>query len=124
MPDDGDDGVPDGLRLRHFLDGHSEPITDLSWSPNGQFLASASYDRTIRLWDPDSGDHNRTRVLVYRQPLDQAVGGIAELPDAAPAQSLAASDAHRGARIAYALIAATIATALASMWLVRRRARL
>ena len=57
--DGGDDDVPDGLRLRHFLDGHTDRITDVSWSPNGQFLASASHDRTIRLWDPDTGKEVR-----------------------------------------------------------------
>ena len=73
------------------------------------------------------GDHNRTRVLVYRNPFAQSVGGIAELPDAAPARALATGDAHRGAGIAYVLIAATLAAALASAWVVlrrRRRARL
>jgi WD40 repeat protein len=33
------------------LSGHRSPITALSFSPKGDTLASASQDRTIRLWD-------------------------------------------------------------------------
>jgi len=33
-----------------MLIGHSEDITDLSFSPDGGTLASASYDGTILLW--------------------------------------------------------------------------
>lgn len=38
-----------------ILHGHSNRIFSVAFSPNGQFLASASADRTIKLWSPHTG---------------------------------------------------------------------
>ena len=32
------------------LSGHTEGISDVAWSHDGQFLASASDDKTLRIW--------------------------------------------------------------------------
>ena len=46
----------------HFtpLEGHTSRITELVFSSDGATLASASEDRTIRLWDVTTGTHKHT----------------------------------------------------------------
>jgi tRNA A-37 threonylcarbamoyl transferase component Bud32 len=42
--------------------GHRSRVTALAWSPDGARLASASYDKTARLWDGNNGH----ALLLYR----------------------------------------------------------
>jgi WD40 repeat protein len=44
--------VKDGALL-HTLTGHATTVTDVKFSPDGQFLASASWDNTIKIWNLD-----------------------------------------------------------------------
>lgn len=37
------------------LQGHKEGLSDIAWSTDSKYLASASDDATIRLWDVDQG---------------------------------------------------------------------
>jgi WD40 repeat protein len=52
------DQMPSGLRLLHRLPGHDNHINELAWSPDGEMLASASYDRynPVRIWSTQSGE--------------------------------------------------------------------
>src|SRR5258708_37457206 len=42
------------------LIGHSGVVMVVAFSPDGGLLASVSYDKTIKLWDPHTGEHLRT----------------------------------------------------------------
>jgi len=57
------------------FDGHTAPIASLAVSPDGAPLASASWDRTIRLWPMAGG---APRVL---EGNTQNVNGVAFTPD-------------------------------------------
>jgi cytochrome c len=57
------------------LEGHEGPIAALAVSPDGIWLASASWDHTVRLWPLGSGD---ARALTGHQ---DNVNGVAFLPD-------------------------------------------
>lgn len=47
--------LPDGVQLLRTLTGHEGRIGRIGWSPDGHRLATPSMDRTIRIWDADSG---------------------------------------------------------------------
>jgi WD40 repeat protein len=42
------------------LEGHSDWVRSIAFSPNGQLLASSSDDKTIKLWDPITGELQQT----------------------------------------------------------------
>src|SRR5436309_692031 len=59
------------------LDGHGGPVVALAAAPDGKWLASASWDRTLRVW-PLAGGGGAPRLLEGHQ---QNVNGVAFLPD-------------------------------------------
>ena len=53
----------ENIILDKTLTGHSERICFedcLAFSPNGQYLASGSYDKTIKIWEVETGREIRT----------------------------------------------------------------
>ncbi|KAM0246729.1 hypothetical protein ACHAP5_004500 [Fusarium lateritium] len=49
-------------RARLVLHGHSKPISQVRISPDGQFIASASADATVKIWNAATGEHMDTLV--------------------------------------------------------------
>ena len=40
--------------LKTTLSGHTEGISDVAWSPGSEYLASASDDKSIRIWEVET----------------------------------------------------------------------
>jgi WD40 repeat protein len=46
-----DTSVPQKAQLRRTLKGHAEGLLEVSFSPDGEILATASLDNTVKLWN-------------------------------------------------------------------------
>jgi eukaryotic-like serine/threonine-protein kinase len=46
--------------LLYVYHGHLDSVTSVSWSPDGNRIASGSYDRTVQVWDAVNGDYAYT----------------------------------------------------------------
>ncbi len=63
-------------KLLYAYVNHSADIRDLALSPNGKYVASASNDTTVHIWQTDTGKH----VYTYSNHKDQ-VASVMWSPD-------------------------------------------
>jgi cytochrome c len=71
---------PGSAQPEQVLQGHSGPIVAVAVAPDGKSLASASWDRSVRIW-PLGGESGAPRVLEGHQ---DNVNGVAFMPDGRP----------------------------------------
>ncbi|MHA2101260.1 MAG: serine hydrolase, partial [Candidatus Kariarchaeaceae archaeon] len=71
--------VSDGTIINTFS-GHSEPITDVAFSPDNSLLTSTSFDKTIKIWNTSDGTliktlsgHDHPVFTVAFSPVDPAL---------------------------------------------------
>ncbi|KHG39122.1 WD-40 repeat-containing serine/threonine protein kinase, partial [Aphanizomenon flos-aquae 2012/KM1/D3] len=68
--------LPSGILLERTLKGHSSSVNSVAYSPDGQTLASASVDKTIKLWNVKTGN-----LLQTLEGHSSPVNSVAYSPD-------------------------------------------
>jgi WD40 repeat protein/tRNA A-37 threonylcarbamoyl transferase component Bud32 len=68
--------LPPQANTLYMCYGHTSRITAVAWSPDGKLLASASYDKTVKVWEV----HKGTPLLTYKGHFAR-VNALAWSPD-------------------------------------------
>lgn len=76
---------------RYALTGHTDWVEAIAFSPDGERLASASWDATIRLWDTGTGTHKQT--------LTGHTGGVGSVSFSPDGQTLASGSMDSSIRL-------------------------
>ena len=79
-----------------LLSGHTDEVMSVSFSPNGNTLASGGgmFDGTIRLWDVSTGTHIRTILAQTRWYPPGSVDSVSFSPDGTTLASESGGDIH------------------------------
>jgi WD40 repeat protein len=63
--------------------GHEDRVTGISFTPDGERLASVSQDGTVRVWPVRGGARERSRILRRAEGVLEGAGKLAMAPDRA-----------------------------------------
>lgn len=78
-------------RLQYTLTGHKKSISSVKFSPSGQYLASSSADKFVKLWDVETGHLVRT--------FEGHLQGISDVAWSSDSQLLASASDDKTVRV-------------------------